>query len=414
MKKKILSAVIAGVMFVATSLPIVAYATPNEEVEQARSEYQKFTDKINELNEKIQVLDAEISPIVDKMNKNEAEIDTINNEIDNTNKEIEQAKVEITDQEDVLGSRLREVYKSGGQTSYLSVIFSSDSLSDLISNISSTKKVVEIDQSIVEDLNKKKEKLDEKVDSLEDKSEQIDAINNQLKEQKEELDKKKDEQQVLLNQAKSQQEEYNKKYLAPAEREIVQALINNCKNSNNSKDVLQSNIDQLRAIRDGQLKSDIVKKEVNAAIEEAKVYVKQKEQQEQAAAQQAAAQQAANRGDVTYSGSASAVINEAYKHIGKWYEYGATGPNTFDCSGFTQYVYRVATGIDITRTTYTQINVGRPVSQSELQPGDLVFPHTGHVGIYVGNGLMIHAPQTGDRIKVAPVYKFYAARRILN
>ncbi|MFR1384289.1 MAG: C40 family peptidase, partial [Clostridioides difficile] len=65
------------------------------------------------------------------------------------------------------------------------------------------------------------------------------------------------------------------------------------------------------------------------------------------------------------------------------------------------------------RTTYSQINVGVPVSQDQLQPGDLVFPHTGHVGIYVGNGQMIHAPQTGDVVKVSPVYKFYAARRVL-
>ena len=108
------------------------------------------------------------------------------------------------------------------------------------------------------------------------------------------------------------------------------------------------------------------------------------------------------------------ILNEAYKHIGKWYTYGASGPDTFDCSGFTSYVYRHAVGIEIGRTTYSQINAGREVSYSELQPGDLVFPHAGHVGIYVGNGQMIHAPQTGKQIQVAPVYKFWRARRILN
>lgn len=404
MKKKILSVVVAGIILVATSLPTMVYATPEDEANKARSEYQAFTQKVNELNEKIQVLDTEISPIVDEMKKNEAEINSINNEIDNTNKEIEQAKGEIRDQEEVLGSRLREVYKSGGQTSYLSVIFSSNSLSDLISNVSSAKKVVKIDQEIVEDLNEKKEKLDDKVDSLEDKSSQISAINNELKDQKKELDDKKVEQQSLLNEAKAQQEEYNKLYLTPAEREIVQAYIDTCNNANASKEDLNSTISILRAIRDNQLQSDIVKEEVNVAIEKAKATVKRIE----------AAQQEANRATVTTNASVQAILNEAYNHIGKWYSYGATGPNTFDCSGFTQYVYRVVAGIDITRTTYTQINVGTAVSQSNLQPGDLVFPHTGHVGIYVGNGMMIHAPQTGDKIKVSPVYKFYAARRILN
>ena len=77
-------------------------------------------------------------------------------------------------------------------------------------------------------------------------------------------------------------------------------------------------------------------------------------------------------------------------------------------------MYENAAGIDISRTTYSQINDGQAVSQDQLQPGDLVFPHAGHVGIYVGNGQMIHAPQTGDVVKVGPVYNFYAGRRIIN
>ena len=161
-------------------------------------------------------------------------------------------------------------------------------------------------------------------------------------------------------------------------------------------------------------------------IEKAKTLAAQKKEAEDRAAAQAAAQAAQsnrvtpNRGSssaqkapAVSSGNAQAVLNAAYSHLGKPYVYGSTGPSSFDCSGFTQYVYKQAAGIDISRTTYSQIGVGTPVSQSDLQPGDLVFPHTGHVGIYIGNGQMIHAPQTGDVVKVAPVYKFYAARRVL-
>ena len=108
------------------------------------------------------------------------------------------------------------------------------------------------------------------------------------------------------------------------------------------------------------------------------------------------------------------VVNEARKHLGKRYEWGATGPNSFDCSGLTQYVYKQALGIDITRTTYTQINQGKSVSQSQLLPGDLVFTSSGHVGIYIGNNQMIHAPQTGDVVKISNIWSFYAGRRIIN
>ena len=100
------------------------------------------------------------------------------------------------------------------------------------------------------------------------------------------------------------------------------------------------------------------------------------------------------------------------KQLGKKYVWAKSGPSSFDCSGFTSYVFRNAAGVSLPRTTYEQINVGTPVAYSDLQPGDLVFPHTGHVGIYVGNGQMIHAPSTGDVIKVSSVYKFYTARRV--
>lgn len=109
-----------------------------------------------------------------------------------------------------------------------------------------------------------------------------------------------------------------------------------------------------------------------------------------------------------------AVLHEATSHLGSPYQSGATGPTVFDCSGLTQYCYSKAAGIDITRTTYTQILQGKVVKQSELKPGDLVFPHTGHVCIYLGNNKMIHAPQTGDVVKISNVYAFYAGRRIID
>lgn len=419
MKKRVLSAVIAGLLLVATSMPVMEVKATPSDVNEARNEYEKLSARINEINEKIQKLDAEISPLVDQMNKNEAEIESINTEIDNTNIEIDQAKVEISNQEEVLGDRLREVYKSGGELSYLNILFSADSLSDLISKITSAKRVVDLDNEIIDEINEKKDKLDEKVESLQVKSDEIASLNKEISKSKKELEDKKSEQEVLVANAEKEQEEFDAKYLATFEREVVADLVKTAKDSSASKDSLNTAITRLRQIRDGQLKSPTVIEEVNAAIETAKAKVVEIENAEAAAAEAAKQQQVAqaqtpNRGETTATGSVAAVLNEAYNHIGKWYEYGATGPNTFDCSGFTSYVYSKATGIYIGRTTYDQINAGREVSYSELQPGDLVFPHSGHVGIYVGGGQMIHAPQTGKQIQVAPVYKFWRARRIIG
>ncbi|MDP4506277.1 C40 family peptidase [Nonomuraea turcica] len=102
------------------------------------------------------------------------------------------------------------------------------------------------------------------------------------------------------------------------------------------------------------------------------------------------------------SGNAAAVLRFAYAQVGKPYVYGGTGPGGFDCSGLTQAAWQ-AGGVSLPRTTWQQWAWGadRKVSLDDLQPGDLIFSEgLGHVSIYAGNGEIVHAPQTGDVIKV--------------
>lgn len=101
---------------------------------------------------------------------------------------------------------------------------------------------------------------------------------------------------------------------------------------------------------------------------------------------------------------AAKAVAFAYAALGKPYVWGATGPSAYDCSGLTQAAWQAA-GVSLPRTTYTQINAGRRIARSQLEPGDLVFFYSGvsHVGIYVGGGQMIHAPHPGAPVRVAPV-----------
>ncbi|MEU3461528.1 NlpC/P60 family protein [Streptomyces sp. NPDC006733] len=104
------------------------------------------------------------------------------------------------------------------------------------------------------------------------------------------------------------------------------------------------------------------------------------------------------------SARAAQAVAFAYTAIGLPYVWGATGPSGYDCSGLTQAAWKAA-GVSLPRTTYTQINAGQRVSESQLQPGDLVFFYSGisHVGLYIGNGQMIHAPHPGAPIRIAPI-----------
>ncbi len=98
------------------------------------------------------------------------------------------------------------------------------------------------------------------------------------------------------------------------------------------------------------------------------------------------------------------VLAYACAQLGDPYQWGAEGPNRFDCSGLTMMSWRAA-GVTLPRSSQQQARQGTKVDLDHLQPGDLVFFHAGltHVGIYIGKGLMLHAPRSGDVVKIAPM-----------
>lgn len=406
MKNKVLSILMAGAITISLASP--AWATPTTEVLENQQKYEELNQKIDDIQAKIYNLNEEISPLAETINTNNKQMDNIREEVKITNKEIEISKEEILVKEELLGGRLRELYKSGGQNSYLMLIFNSESFSDLINNLDSAAKLISIDRTIVKELNTQKESLDEKVKSLEVKAEEITKINEETNAVLEDFEAKKLEQEVLIETAKVEQAEFDAEFLSVSERSLVSYQIEVIENSQSISDI-QSAISQLTNIKDNQLKSPTVIDEVNLLIDNGTSRVSDLQAQ-----LDAENTYTPNRGQ-TVSGSGNAIVDYAYQFIGTPYSYGATGPSYFDCSGFTSYVYSNVYGVDISRTTYSQINAGQSVSYDELQPGDLVFTYgLDHVGIYVGNGQYIHAPQPGDSVKVSPVTSFYGATRIVS
>ena len=98
-------------------------------------------------------------------------------------------------------------------------------------------------------------------------------------------------------------------------------------------------------------------------------------------------------------GRAGVAVRAALSRLGRPYVWGATGPDQFDCSGLVQWSYAQA-GLHLDRTTYQQINDGIPVPRSQVRPGDLVFPHAGHVQLAIGNNLVVEAPYSGASVRI--------------
>ena len=111
----------------------------------------------------------------------------------------------------------------------------------------------------------------------------------------------------------------------------------------------------------------------------------------------------------------TSALQKALGKVGSPYRYGAAGPNAFDCSGLVNWAFK-SSGKSLPRSSRALSRIGTPVSKSALQPGDLVFFYkpVSHVGIYVGNGKIVHASNRKSPVKVSDMgrMKFNSARRV--
>ncbi|MGW4545117.1 NlpC/P60 family protein [Streptomyces violaceorubidus] len=183
-------------------------------------------------------------------------------------------------------------------------------------------------------------------------------------------------------------------------------------------------LSELTAEEKARLAAIEKKKQQEAARKAAELAKQQAEQeaerkrQEEAAQQQESGAASGSSGTSGTTGSsdsstsdtsngtkAKKAISFARAQIGKPYVWGATGPDSYDCSGLTQAAWKAA-GVTLPRVTYDQVNAGTTVSVSQAQPGDLVFFYDdiSHVGLYIGDGMMIHAPKPGAYVREESIF----------
>ncbi|KUO16519.1 C40 family peptidase [Streptomyces dysideae] len=179
---------------------------------------------------------------------------------------------------------------------------------------------------------------------------------------------------------------------------------------------------RLTALEEARARAEAKKDEVQSKLTEARKLLNSltAEQRARMAAAQQRADAAAGTSDAptSYTGPASGrartAIEFAYAQLGKPYEWGATGPGSYDCSGLVGAAWRSA-GVSLPRTVQQMYDAGRKVARSDMQPGDIIYWYNSsqHNGMYVGNGKAIHAPRTGKNIEIVPVdtMPFFAASR---
>lgn len=359
MKRKYLSLIIAAALLIAMEdMGESVNATP------MLSEYQEILSKVDEANSNIQKLDEKISNLLSEQENTKASINEKSEAINKKQAEIDEVYSILKENEDDFKARVRAVYKNGNEPA-IEILSKSKTLGDLIERAATIEKVSTYEKNIIDNIRDNKNKLDKEKSTYNKEIKKLNSLNKKLAAQITDTEKEKSEQEKLLAEANELKVKYSTEL----------AFIDNANNE--------------LGLSLGQ---------GTATIASATV---------------------ASRGEDINSASAMAVLSEAANHLGKPYVWGAKGPNSFDCSGFVQYVFGKV-GINAPAPTYTQETLGSYVPKGQEQPGDLVFfgtpGNTHHVGIYVGNGLYIHAPQTGDVVKYSNLssasdYSF--ARRIL-
>jgi cell wall-associated NlpC family hydrolase len=307
-----------------------------------------------QIGQDIEKLDTQISTVMSEVEENKAEIAQIQTEIKKVESEVKASEKKLLEQQGLYNDRLRAMYMSGSN-SYIGVLLEADGLDDLISKVEAVKTVITYDQRVMGELNAAKAELDNKKGNLQ--------ANND---------------KVVATKAENQ--------------EKLTAL-------NNDKKDLDKKLASLKTyanVPDGTSKT--VATAVTAVT----------------TIRATATTYEPSRGSASVS--SSAIVAYASNFIGTPYAWGGNGPSTFDCSGFTSYVFRHF-GVSLPRTASGQQGTGASVAKADLQPGDLVFfgSPAHHVGIYVGNGCYIHAPRTGDVVKISSLGSrsdYSGARRV--
>jgi cell wall-associated NlpC family hydrolase/uncharacterized protein YoxC len=320
-------------------------------------------DKKNQLEDiknQVEKLDSQLESITEQYNMTNVRVQQTRDDIARKEAQISSLTAALEQRKGILGERLRELYKNGN-TDVLEVLTESKTVDDLYVNVDRVQRIGGEDVSIIASVIGAREQVDQARSELEDRKAELDATVNELAGQKSQIE------------------------------------------------------------ADLQKRKDLVagvENEINNLIAQ--------EQAQQAAALAARNRTAAPGGYAAPSRNippppppppyAPTVVQIAYQQIGKPYVYAGAGPNVFDCSGLVMYCY-AQVGISLPHSSYMQCNCGVRVSYDQLQPGDLVFFHGyGHVGMYVGNGQYIHAPHTGDVVRVASLgarSDFCGACRIL-
>jgi peptidoglycan DL-endopeptidase CwlO len=347
-------------ILVAAALASVRTASADPNVDAKRAQAQSVLEQIQEI-------DSQLSHAIEAYNLANVKLEGIQAELQTNARHLVIAKTSLRNAQTHLSKRLVSLYVNGSGETTLGVLLGAESLDDLLNRLDAVERVSDQDARVLRE---------------------VKSFRTQVRQRKARLERARTAQaQVVASRAEQKQSIEGQ--LAERER-----MLDSIKDQIASLEAAER-LRQQRLAAEARARLAAVQRETAGSPETEVV----------STFSATPVEALAPAPDARYGG----VVGIAMQYLGVPYVWGGASPSGFDCSGFSMYVF-AQVGVSLPHHAATQYGMGTPVSRDELQAGDLVFFNgLGHMGIYIGGGQFIHAPHSGDVVKISSLFDSWYA-----
>ena len=415
---RFIGAVAVLTLVVAAAEPV--YATTISEIQQQKEENEKNLNNVNQqisgykgaqadIGNEIEELDAEMVSLLTDINLIEEAIKIKEEEIAVTQADYDTAVVVKDEQYESMKVRIKFMYEQG-EMSYIQLFMESLSVSDMVNKAEYVEKLYAYDRKLLEE--------------YQATVEEVAALQDQLEEEKSELQTSQyelEEEEAYLEEVLAQKKEEYENYSVMLAKARQEAAAYTTKIKQETAQIRQLEEEERKRKEEEERKRKEEEERLKAEQEQLLAQQGQSgESQSSSESSQTSSQEASTSSSTSSavssggSGKGQEIANYACQFVGNPYVAGGTSlTNGADCSGFVMSVYKNF-GYSLPRSSYAQSGVGKSVSYSEAQPGDIIY-YGGHVAIYIGNGRIVHASteRTGIKTESATYRSIITIRRIV-
>ncbi|MBP3475987.1 MAG: C40 family peptidase [Lachnospiraceae bacterium] len=409
MKRRYIQAVCVMLSFIMFLLMVdPVWATTISDLQNELKKNQSQLNNVNQqisdykgaqadIGEEIEELDSEMVALLTDINLIEEAIADKEEDIAQTQIEYDAAVADKEEQYESMKIRIQFMYEKG-ETSYLQLFFGAESMSDMMNKANYVEELYEYDRTLLEQYEATVQQVAELQDTLEEEKSELETSKTEL-----------EEEQAYVEEVLAQKQQEYENYgvvLAKAKQEAA-AYTAKIKQETAQIKKLE---EEERKRREEEERKKKEQEALLASQSDGDSDEDSSDREEQEEEKKEETPKASSSG----GGKGQQIADFACKYIGYPYVAGGTSlTNGADCSGFVMAVYQ-AFGYSLPRSSYAQSGVGKSVSYSEAQPGDIIY-YGGHVGIYIGNGQIVHASteRTGIKITSATYRSIITIRRVV-